>query len=190
MIHHLAPNGIAGLVLANGSMSSNTERRGRDPPGHRRGRPGRLHGRPARPALLHHADSRLPVVPGPQQDAAASGFRDRRGETLFIDARQHGPSGRPHPPRTERGRHRRGSRTPTTPGAGETRTPATTRTCPASARRATLDEIRGHDYVLTPGRYVGAADVEDDDEPFEEKMERLTATLRANSVIRGIIQQP
>jgi len=41
-----------------------------------------------------------------------------------------------------------------------------------------VDEIRGHNYILTPGRYVGAAEVEEDDEPFEEKMERLTAELR------------
>ena len=49
---------------------------------------------------------------------------------------------------------------------------------PGFCKAATLDEIRSHDYVLTPGRYVGAADVEDDGEPFEEKVQRLTATLR------------
>lgn len=41
----------------------------------------------------------------------------------------------------------------------------------------TLDAIRGHGYVLTPGRYVGAAEVEDDGEPFAEKMARLSAEL-------------
>jgi type I restriction enzyme M protein len=40
-----------------------------------------------------------------------------------------------------------------------------------------LEEIRSHDFVLTPGRYVGAAEVEDDGEPFEQKLKRLTATL-------------
>ena len=55
---------------------------------------------------------------------------------------------------------------------------ASTRTRPGFCKSATLDEIRGHGHVLTPGRYVGAADAEDDDEPFEEKMRRLTATLR------------
>ena len=40
-----------------------------------------------------------------------------------------------------------------------------------------LEEIRTHDYVLTPGRYVGAAEVEDDGEPFEQKMKRLTTKL-------------
>ena len=49
---------------------------------------------------------------------------------------------------------------------------------PGFCRAASLDEIRGHNHILTPGRYVGAAEVEEDDEPFEEKMERLTAELR------------
>ena len=40
-----------------------------------------------------------------------------------------------------------------------------------------MDEIKDNDYILTPGRYVGIEDVEDDGEPFEEKMERLTKTL-------------
>ena len=42
---------------------------------------------------------------------------------------------------------------------------------------ASIDEIKEHDYILTPGRYVGIEEVEDDGEPFEEKMERLTNTL-------------
>jgi len=45
-------------------------------------------------------------------------------------------------------------------------------------KAAKLDDIRKHGHVLTPGRYVGAEAVEDDGEPFEEKMKRLTATLR------------
>lgn len=45
-------------------------------------------------------------------------------------------------------------------------------------KSATLDDIRGHGHILTPGRYVGAAEVEDDGEPFEDKMARLTAELR------------
>jgi len=49
---------------------------------------------------------------------------------------------------------------------------------PGFCRAATIDEIRTHGHVLTPGRYVGAADVEEDAEPFDEKMRRLTATLR------------
>jgi len=45
-------------------------------------------------------------------------------------------------------------------------------------KSAVIDDIRGHNYILTPGRYVGAAEVEDDGEPFEEKMTRLTTELR------------
>jgi type I restriction enzyme M protein len=48
---------------------------------------------------------------------------------------------------------------------------------PGFSKSATLDEIKHHEYVLTSGRYVGAEDVEDDSEPFEEKMKRLIAML-------------
>jgi type I restriction enzyme M protein len=49
---------------------------------------------------------------------------------------------------------------------------------PGFCKSATIEEIRKHGHVLTPGRYVGAQAQEDDGEPFEEKMRRLTATLR------------
>jgi type I restriction enzyme M protein len=49
---------------------------------------------------------------------------------------------------------------------------------PGFCKSAPLEEVRKHGHVLTPGRYVGAEAVEDDGEPFEEKMQRLTATLR------------
>ena len=51
------------------------------------------------------------------------------------------------------------------------------RDIPGFCKSATLDNIRKHGHVLTPGRYVGAEAEEDDGEPFEEKMKRLTATL-------------
>ena len=70
-IHHLAPTGMAGFVLANGSHVLEPVRRGRDPQGHRRGRPGGLHGRAAGPALLLDADSGLPVVPRAGQEAGS-----------------------------------------------------------------------------------------------------------------------
>ncbi|MBR8828063.1 MAG: N-6 DNA methylase [Gomphosphaeria aponina SAG 52.96 = DSM 107014] len=44
-------------------------------------------------------------------------------------------------------------------------------------KSASLEEIQSHSYVLTPGRYVGAEEIEDDDEPFDEKMKRLTSEL-------------
>ena len=49
---------------------------------------------------------------------------------------------------------------------------------PGFCKAATLDDIRQHNHILTPGRYVGAAAIEEDDEPFEEAMDRLTAELR------------
>lgn len=49
---------------------------------------------------------------------------------------------------------------------------------PGFCKAAKLDDIRKHGHVLTPGRYVGAAAIEDDAEPFEEKMKRLATTLR------------
>ena len=49
---------------------------------------------------------------------------------------------------------------------------------PGFCKAATLDDVRGHGHVLTPGRYVGAEEVEDDGEPFEEVMARLVETLR------------
>ena len=55
---------------------------------------------------------------------------------------------------------------------------------PGFCKSATLDEIAAHGYVLTPGRYVGAEDAEDDGEPFEEKMGASSATRRAIRRIR------
>jgi len=109
------------------------------------------------------------------RDKGDGRFRDRRGETLFIDARKLGSLvDRTHRELSDEEIARvaatyhewRGD-----PGAGDYADE------PAFCRSATLDEIRGHGHVLTPGRYVGAADAEEDDEPFDEKMQRLTAEL-------------
>ena len=62
---------------------------------------------------------------------------------------------------------------------------------PGFCKNATLEDIRHHGHILTPGRYVGAAEVEDDGEPFEEKMTRLTGALREqtkqSATLDGII---
>ena len=71
MIYHLAPNGRIGMVLANGSLSSQIWRRGRNPQKYHQRRSGGLHRGHAVPAVLYHADSRLPVVP--RQEQAAEG---------------------------------------------------------------------------------------------------------------------
>ena len=103
-------------------------------------------------------------------------FRDRRGETLFIDARKLGTMiDRVHRELTDDDIAKiadtyhawRGDK-----DAGEYED------VPGFCKSANLDEIRKHGHVLTPGRYVGAEAVEDDGEPFEEKMKRLVATLR------------
>ncbi|MBI5286908.1 MAG: N-6 DNA methylase [Deltaproteobacteria bacterium] len=63
---------------------------------------------------------------------------------------------------------------------------------PGFCKSATIEEIRSHGYVLTPGRYVGAEDLEDDGEPFDEKMKRLVSQLEeqfAESIkLEGLIR--
>lgn len=56
-------------------------------------------------------------------------------------------------------------------------------------KSATTQEIAGHGFVLTPGRYVGAEEVEDDGEPFEEKMPRLIAELEAQFAESAKLEQ-
>ena len=60
---------------------------------------------------------------------------------------------------------------------------------PGLCKSATLDDIRKHGHVLTPGRYVGAEEVEDDDEPFDAKMKRLTANLEEQFVESSRLEQ-
>lgn len=102
-------------------------------------------------------------------------FRDRRKHTLFIDARKMGVLvDRVHRELTDEEIARiagtyhawRGDK-----DAGKYED------VPGFCKSATTDEIATHGHVLTPGRYVGAEAAEDDDEPFEEKMKRLTAQL-------------
>jgi len=103
-------------------------------------------------------------------------FRDRRGETLFIDARQLGTlTDRVHRELTEAdiatiaGTYHawRGDQ-----DAGDYAD------VPGFCKSASLDDIKKHGHVLTPGRYVGAGAADADDEPFDDKMHRLVATLR------------
>jgi type I restriction enzyme M protein len=103
-------------------------------------------------------------------------MRDRRGAILFIDARQLGRMvDRTHRELTDDDIARiantyhawRGEK-----DAGEYKDE------PGFCKSASLEEVRKHGYVLTPGRYVGAAEQEEDDEPFDQKMQRLVAQLR------------
>jgi type I restriction enzyme M protein len=173
-ISHLAPTGIAGFVLANGSMSANQSGEGEI----RRSiiEADLVDCMVALPGQLFYS-TQIPVCLWfLARDRRNGRFRDRRGETLFIDARKMGTLvDRTHRELTDddvatiAGTYHawRGDE-----GAGEYADVA------GFCRAAPLDEIRKHGHVLTPGRYVGAAAAEEDDEPFDEKMRRLTATLR------------
>jgi type I restriction enzyme M protein len=102
-------------------------------------------------------------------------FRDRRKQTLFIDARKMGSLvDRIHRDLSDE----EISRIAQTYHAwrGE-KSAGKYEDVPGFCKSAKTDEVASHSFVLTPGRYVGAEEVEADDEPFEEKMQRLTAKL-------------
>jgi type I restriction enzyme M protein len=179
MVHHLAPRGMAGFVLANGSMSSNTSGEGEI----RRAMveadlvdcmialPGQLFYSTQIPACLWF------LARDKSGGNGKTPRRDRRGETLFIDARKL---------RTMRDRtHRELSdediahlATAYHAWRGEGGT-GEYQDIPGLCKAAKPEEIRGHSFVLTPGRYVGAAELDEDDEPFVEKVSRLKTLLEA-----------
>jgi type I restriction enzyme M protein len=173
-ISHLAPTGLAGFVLANGSMSSNQSGEGEI-------RKNIIEAdlvdcMVALPGQLFYS-TQIPVCLWFLARHKRNGrFRERRGETLFIDARKMGTLvDRVHRELTDQdvakiaGAYHawRGDR-----GAGKYAD------VPGFCKAAKLDDIRKHGHVLTPGRYVGAEAAEEDVESFEDKMRRLTATLR------------
>ncbi|MCL4506478.1 MAG: SAM-dependent methyltransferase, partial [Chloroflexi bacterium] len=112
--------------------------------------------------------------PSPAGRRAGGEGRDRAGETLFIDARKLGTLvDRVH-------RELSGAdvaRIADTYHAWRGNPDGVYADMPGFCKSATQADIAANGYVLTPGRYVGAEDVEDDDEPFEEKIARLTAAL-------------
>src|ERR1700687_1522294 len=173
-VYHLAPTGLTGFVLANGSMSSNQSNEGEI-------RKNIIEAdlvdcMVALPGQLFYA-TQIPLCLWFLARNKKNGrFRDRRGETLFIDARKMGTLvDRVHRELADEdiakiaGTYHawRGDK-----GAGEYAD------VPGFSKDAKLDDIRKHGHVLTPGRYVGTEEVEEDSEPFDEKMKRLSATLR------------
>ncbi|MBN1262620.1 MAG: SAM-dependent DNA methyltransferase, partial [Anaerolineae bacterium] len=166
-IHHLAADGQAGFVLANGSMS--TQQSGE----------GDIRRRLVEADLVACMVALPPQLFYNTQIPACLWFLDRakpahrRGQTLFIDARDLGEL-------VSRVRRE-------LTGEDIARIAAAYRTwrapegqyqdAPGFCASADAETIAGHGHILTPGRYVGFAEEEDDGEPFEEKMERLTATL-------------
>jgi len=174
IVHHLAPAGVAGFVLANGSMSSSQSGEGEI----RKNlvEAGFVDCMVALPGQLFYSTQIPACLWFLARDRKNGRFRDRRGEVLFIDARRMGRMvDRTHRELTEEDIVRvantyhawRGERDVGRYGD-----------VPGFCKSATLEEVRKHGHVLTPGRYVGAEAQEDDGEPFEEKMKGLVAQLR------------
>ena len=184
MLSKLSENGTAGFVLANGSMSSNTSGEGEL----RRSmiENDLVDCMIALPGQLFYT-TQIPVclwfMTKSKKEDKEHGYRNREGETLFIDAREMGTMiDRTQKELTDEdlakiaqtyhawrngGRHPEGLEGEAEPYED----------IPGYCKAATLKEIAANDYVLTPGRYVGMADVEDDGVPFEEKMGALTQQL-------------
>ncbi len=177
-IHHLAPNGYAGFVLANGSMSSNQSGEGEI-------RKAIIEAdlvdcMVALPGQLFYS-TQIPVclwfVAKSKKADAKRGLRDRRKQTLFIDARKMGTLiDRVHRELTDTDLDKI---TSTYHAWRGDKASAAYQDIAGFCKSATTQEIAAHGHVLTPGRYVGAEEVEDDGEPFEEKMPRLVAELQA-----------
>ncbi|MDH5361128.1 MAG: type I restriction-modification system subunit M [Gammaproteobacteria bacterium] len=172
MLYHLAPNGSMGLLLANGSMSSNTNNEGEirknlienDLVECMVALPGQLFTNTQIPACIWFLT---------RNKKARGKFRDRSNEVLFIDARNMGYM---------KDRVLKDFTAEDIKAIADTfhqwKTGEEYEDQAGYCKSASLDEIKKHDYVLTPGRYVGAAEEEDDGEPFAEKMARLTAQLK------------
>jgi len=170
-IYHLAPNGRAGFVMANGSLSCG-------------GKYGEIRKKIIKDDLVDCIIALPPklfltvAIPvslwflARNKDERSKGFRDRRGQILFIDARNmYKPVSRRLNILTEEhiqkiaNTYRAWRR-----GEGY-------QDIPGFCKSATLEEVRKHSYLLTPGRYVGIPESKEEEEPFEEKMKRLTKQL-------------
>jgi len=170
-IHHLSPAGIAGFVMANGSLSSNTSGEGEIRK--RLIQEGLVDCIVALPPQLFYTTQIPACLWFVSRDRHNHKFRDRAKEILFIDTRKMGKmvtrknkeltaediqyiAGTYHSWREKKGKHK---------------------DIKGFCKSADLKEIEKHDFVLTPGRYVGFEVVEEDDEAFDEKMKRLTNEL-------------
>ncbi len=192
MLYHLKSSGRAGIVLANGSMSSSQNSEGdirramveADVVEVMVALPGQLFFNTQIPACLW-------FLAKDKRHSQSPGGIDRCGQVLFIDARKLGTSvsrvqieltdadieriaqtvaawrGESLDADNSNPRHSREGGNPV----------AAYEDIPGFCRSVTLSEIAEHGHVLTPGRYVGAEEVEDDDEAFAEKMQRLTQQL-------------
>ena len=163
MIHHLAPNGKIGLVLANGALS--TQSSGEGEIRKRIIEDDLIEGIVAMPTQLFYSVT-IPVTLW-----LITKNKKQKGKTLFIDARKMGfMVDRKHRDLSDEDIAKLAD-TFTTFQNGELKE------VNGFCAVATTEEIAKQDYILTPGRYVGIEEQEDDGEPFEEKMDRLTSEL-------------
>jgi type I restriction enzyme M protein len=169
-IYHLSPKGKAGFVLANGSMSSNTSNEG-----------------VIRKELIEK-DLVEGIVAMPDKLFSNTGIpaclwfinRDKKqkGKTLFLDLRDENDFGEMINRRQRKLTEediKKISKTFENFQNGENY-----QDIKGYCKSASLDEIKKNDYILTPGRYVGIKEEEEDKEPFEDKMKRLTNELKEN----------
>lgn len=163
MIHHLAPNGKIGLVLANGALSTQTSGEGEIRK--KIVEDDLVEGIVALPTQLFYSVT-IPVTLW-----FISKNKKQKGKTIFIDARKMGfMLNRKHRDFTEEDINMIADTfTAFQEGISED--------VKGFCSVATTEEIAKQDYILTPGRYVGIEEQEDDGEPFEEKMTRLTSEL-------------
>ena len=163
MIHHLAPNGKIGLVLANGALSTQTSGEGEIRK--RIIEDDLIEGIVAMPTQLFYSVT-IPVTLW-----FISRNKKQKGKTLFIDARKMGYMvDRKHRDFTQDDIKKLADTfTAFQEGTLEDKK--------GFCAVVTTEDIAKQDYILTPGRYVGIEEQEDDGEPFEDKMKRLTSEL-------------
>jgi type I restriction enzyme M protein len=171
-IHHLSPTGSAGFVLANGSMSSNTSNEGEirkniienDLVDCMIALPSQLFYNTMIPACLWFVS----------RDKKDNKFRNRKGEILFIDARNMGEMiDRRHRELTDEEIKKIADTYHSWRGENKKKYEDVLGFC----KSAKLQEVEKNSFILTPGRYVGIKEEEEDKEKFEEKMKRLTSEL-------------
>ena len=187
MLHHLAPTGTMATVLANGSLSSQQSGEGDI-------RRALVEGDlveciVALPSQLFYS-AQIPVclwfLTKNKTGNGPRPMRNRAGEVLFIDARDLGVMiDRTLRELTPEDIARIADTYHCWRGEPDTQT---YQDVPGFCSTADLATIAAHDHVLTPGRYVGAADIEDDGEPLDEKIARLTAEIRDGFETRAQLQ--
>ncbi len=174
-IHHLSPTGIAGFVLANGSMSSNSSNEGEI----RRKmiEADLVDCMVALPPQLFYNTMISACLWFVSRDKEYSQFRDRRGHVLFIDARKLGTMiDRRHRELADQDVKRISDTYHAWRGESKD---IKYGDVPGFCKSVSLEEVGKQGWILTPGRYVGAEEEEVDTEAFEEKMKSLTGELSA-----------